>query len=207
MESKRNIRDGLVQQFLRINQKLFKEAKAPLLCHGPEHHMRVCKYALWLADKSGTNIDESVLVPACLLHDISACRPEEISESDHHLAGAEMAKERLEKIGYPPDKIKRITAAISGHRTDHKKQKIEIPEMTILRDADKIDSFGAVGVVRIIMAETRRNRTLEEIADKWVDHIEAKWKSITFAQSRKKAKANYLFSKNFFDDLKNSLSV
>lgn len=207
MENKKATRTQLIKNFLRLNRNLFEGAESPLQCHGPEHHLRVCEYALELVDESGVSVDESVLIPACLLHDISACYPEEISDSDHHIGGAEIAKNKLEKIGYPSDKIRRVVAAISGHRTDHMKKATEVPEMTILRDADKIDSFGAVGVARIIMAETRRGRSLEQIADKWVKHIEAKWKSITFIQAKKKAKSDYHFSKNFFEGLKKDLTL
>jgi hypothetical protein len=54
----------LEQQLLEANQRRYAEAAAPLRSHGPDHHLRVYKYAVELADKLGATFDAEVLAGA-----------------------------------------------------------------------------------------------------------------------------------------------
>jgi HD superfamily phosphodiesterase len=93
-----------------------------------------------------------------------------------------------------------------SHGTDHRPENgRELTEATILRDADKMDAFGETGVARIIMAETRRNRTLYEIVSKWAPRISHKWDSITYLETKEAVEKDYLFAKDFFQTALNKL--
>jgi HD superfamily phosphodiesterase len=199
--------EQLVGQFAEINKRLYIEAKEPLRCHGVDHHIRVLNNASWLIDKLSADVDESVIIPACLLHDISGYDPERVGQEEHHQISCDTAEIELKKLNYPEGKIKEILEVIIRHGTDHKpKNGQEMIEASILRDADKMDAFGPIGVARIIMAETRRKRTLEEIISKWESRITNKWDSITFPETKEKIKSEFDYARNFFKEAKRKLN-
>lgn len=197
----------LIQKILAINKELYKKAKKPLQCHGPEHHLRVCKKALELIKTEKLNVDVEVLIAACLLHDLSAYYPSKIGQEEHHEASCRIAKKELKKISYDDRKIDLILKAIIRHGTEHRpKDGKEMVEAAVLRDADKTESLGVIGVARIITAETRRDRSIDFIVDKWLSRIDKKYDSLTFESSKKKLKKEYLYAKEYFKQLKNYLN-
>ncbi len=200
----------LVKKFYKINLDLYNKAKNPLKCHGPDHHARVCENALWLAKEIKADFEPEVLIPACFLHDVTGFYPEK-SEDEHnrHHDDTVHAEKALKKISYPADKITKILHIITLHGSDPKlHSKNEPIEATLLRDADKMDIFGPLGVSRIIMALTRRGKSLNEIVDVYHAHkkIEQKFKAITFPAARAKVRKNYEYSKLFFKELDHTLT-
>lgn len=66
------------------------------------------------------NIDESLLLPLVILHDIGYGDTETVYlekelKKEHMTVGAELAKEILEKVSYPKEKIDKIVYWISVH--------------------------------------------------------------------------------------------
>ncbi|HUD11249.1 MAG TPA: hypothetical protein VMS08_02465, partial [Candidatus Saccharimonadia bacterium] len=82
-------------------------------------------------------------------------------------------------------------------------------ETTLLRDADKLDVFGPVGVARIVMVRTLQGDTLEDIVVDFYTrgHLERKWNSISSEEARTLARSDYEYSVNFFDRLANGLKT
>lgn len=197
----------LAQKIYEANQERYNTAKTPLRSHGPDHHLRVYKHALALAEKLRVTYDEDVLAGAALLHDMAAYYPEQSGEQYHDFDD-KLAADVLQTIDFPADKLDATLFAIANHGSDAKYKSSEEPtEVPLLRDADKLDVFGPIGVARIIMVRTLKGDSLEEIvADFYTNgHLERKWNSITFDESRAIAQEDYEYSKNFFERLAASL--
>lgn len=126
----------------------------------------------------------------------------------YHDFDDKIAAEVLSEIEFPKDKIEAVLYAIAHHGSDAKyKQANESIEVTLLRDADKLDVFGPIGVARIIMVRTLKGDTLEQIiADFYTGgHLKRKWDSITTNEARELAKDDYEYSHQFFERLAGSL--
>jgi HD superfamily phosphodiesterase len=200
----------LIEKFYNYNKAAYESAKNPLRSHGPEHHMRVCKYALRLAELlevKGKQIDYDVLIPASLLHDLAAYYPEESGENYHDFDHLK-AEEILVKDNYNPEKVKAILHVIASHGSDPKyKDENEDIEVTILRDADKLDVFGALGVARIIMVRTLKGDTIPQIVEDFYTHghLKRKWDSVTTQEAKEMCQADYEYANDFFARLDKEL--
>jgi len=132
-------------------KKIWRAVKEELSdsAHGINHTKRVYRLCKKL---SSEKIDQDVLLPAAILHDIA--RDQEDSDDfgkiDHAELGAEMAGEILIEIGFEQNKIEEIKHCIRTHRFRGNKESKSI-EAKILSDADKLDAIGAVGVGRMFM--------------------------------------------------------
>lgn len=119
--------------------------------HDLDHVLRVYNLCEGLAQKE-KDVDEKVLRPAALLHDIARSVEDNdtTGETDHALLGGTMAEQILENLNFPPRLIEQIKHCIVSHRyrSGYQPQTIEAK---ILFDADKLDSLGAVGVARSFM--------------------------------------------------------
>lgn len=202
----------LIKKFFKINNDLYKKGKDPLKCHGPDHHMRVWRYALYLAkalEKRGQKIDYEILIPACFLHDLAAYNPGKTYKG-HHQKDVDEAGRALKKIRYPKEKFDQLLAIIGAHGSDPQHIKIDEPiEATILRDADKMDIFGPLGIARIIMPMTRRGFSLEDIVKKFYHkgHLKRKFDAIKIKQARDAVRKNYKYSMDYFKRLDRDLST
>lgn len=203
--------DQFIQQFYNYNKELYKKAKSPLRSHGPDHHLRVCKHAINLARKleaSGEKVDYEILIVASLLHDLAAYYPEESGEKYHdydHLK----AKEVLLQAKFNPAKIDAVLNVIANHGSDPKyKDQEEAIEVTILRDADKLDVFGPLGIARIIMVRTLKGDSLPQIVDDFYTrgHLERKWQSITTKEAKEMCQQDYNYAMEFLKRLSEQLS-
>lgn len=115
--------------------------------HGLDHTDRVFHMCRFIGCRE--NADLLILLPAALLHDVA--RPLEKEKGlPHEAEGARMAEEYLTSIGYDPDRILMIAAAIRTHRFSSGEDP-EMPEAKILSDADKLDAMGAVGIARTFL--------------------------------------------------------
>jgi HD superfamily phosphodiesterase len=199
----------LEQTLFEANKRRYAEAKSPLRSHGPDHHWRVYEYAVRLADKLGVKYDPEILAGAALLHDMAAYYPEKIGE-DYHDFDHKLAEEVLLEVDFPSEKIEAVVEAIANHGSDKKyKSDSEPIETTLLRDADKLDVFGPVGVARIVMVRTLKGDTMEQIvADFWTGgHLKRKWESITTDEARNLARHDYEYSMEFFTRLAEDLKT
>ncbi|MEF8832554.1 MAG: HD domain-containing protein [Candidatus Thermoplasmatota archaeon] len=117
--------------------------------HGVSHTKRVFRLAKELSDD---DVEDEILLPAALLHDIARAKEDEdeTGEVDHAILGAEKADRILKKVGYGEEKIEKIKHCIETHRF-RSDRKPKSKEAKILSDADKLDAIGAVGVARAYM--------------------------------------------------------
>ena len=133
--------------------------------HGFDHVLRVVKLAQLIGSSERADMD--VLMPAAYLHDVA--RKYEKFGMDHAEVGARMARDFLEKIGYPKDKISQISHAIEVHRYKSKGEPRTL-EAIILKEADMLDAMGAIGVYRTVYHSCETGRSLEDT----IRHLEEK---------------------------------
>lgn len=199
----------LAQKLHDANRQRYEAASNPLRSHGPDHHYRVYQYALELAQKLGVAYDEDTLAAAALLHDLAAYYPEKTGEAYHDF-DHRLAAEVLQEVDFSPEKMDAVLSAIASHGSDEKYKRAGEPvEVSLLRDADKLDVFGPIGVARIIMVRTLKGDTLQQIVDDFYTngHLERKWQSITYDVTRDMAKKDYEYSRAFFEDLARKLRI
>jgi len=197
----------LISKFYNINKELYQSAKNPMRSHDYNHHLRVCRYALDLADKVAkkrkVEIDREILIIACFFHDVAAFFPDEFSKNDQNI-DALLAEKELRKINLPEEKIKKVTDAIRAHGSDPSvREADEHIEVSLLRDADKLEVFGPLGITRVIMARTRRGDGIAEMVEDFYTkgHLKKKWDSITSDEARKIGKEGYEYAMDFFKKL------
>lgn len=173
-----------------------------LLCHGPEHHLRVWKNAEAFGLRKSADMD--VLVACCLLHDISSFQRS--APENHEVRSANIARKILQKIGFPREKISAVYEAIAGHRSAKSTKSVE---GKIFKAFDKIDAFGPIGVYRILLPLSIRRYALKEIVS-WAlaeQHLAKKWQSIAFPELRKQYRSEYVFTRNYFQQLQKRLGL
>jgi uncharacterized protein len=113
--------------------------------HDFDHVLRVYNIALKLAKNQ--RVDLEVIKIAVLLHDIGMGKEIKNSSCDHAIESAKLAKPFLIKLGLNEKRIDHILDCIKSHRyrTDNKPKTLEAK---IVFDADKIDSLGAIGIIK-----------------------------------------------------------
>jgi uncharacterized protein len=202
-------KEQLFKKFYNLNKWLYRRAKNPLKCHGPDHHFRVYKNADYIIKKLKIKPDYSILIPAIFLHDITAFEPDKPTMDPwNHQGDLDDAKKALFKLRYPADKIKKILGIIAVHGSNQKKIKKDEPiEATLLRDADKMDVMGQIGIARIFMALTRRGYDLKDFVQKYhrEQNIREKYQAIKTKTARDLVRKDYEYSLKFFGELDKKL--
>ena len=134
------------------------EAKAYRL----EHTYRVANIGLEIARKEG--FDETEMVIACLLHDVSYC--EEFGENgwrEHGRRAAAIARPFLQELGLPEDRIGDICYGIAIHVDDEADFPGErTPFALSVGDADNIDRFDAYRIHEILSGDGFLTKSFEE---------------------------------------------
>jgi len=113
--------------------------------HDFKHVDRVRNWILLIAEKEGYRDLESAEI-AALLHDIGRAKAKKVKS--HGEVGAKMARKFLGKKEFPKEKIAEICHAIANHNSN---RKVSGKLAHLLRDADMLDMFGAVGLMRAVV--------------------------------------------------------
>jgi len=136
----------LAGKYGKIQEIVEKELSCS--AHDMDHVMRVYNTALSIA-KHEKKVDLDILKMATLLHDIARVKEDDDKTGNtcHAEESAKMCAPILKKIGYSDGKIEKVRHCISAHRykTNNKPETIEA---RILFDADKLDSLGAIVILR-----------------------------------------------------------
>ena len=117
--------------------------------HDKDHIYRVLSYALEIADTEN-NVDDDVLIAACLLHDIGRKEQFENPQLCHAILGGEKACAFLREHGFDEVFVLRVKRCIQQHRY-RKNNPPDSLEAKILFDADKLDVTGAMGIARSLV--------------------------------------------------------
>ncbi len=134
--------------------------------HDLAHLDRVWTNAKSIAD-SRTNM--RVLLGASYLHDLVNLPK---NAPDRHLASQRSAEEAapiLAELDYTQEEIEAAQHAIAAHSFSANIPP-ETPEACILRDADRLDALGAVGIARTFSVAGSLGRTLYDPSDPFAVH-------------------------------------
>jgi len=127
-----------------------------------EHTYRVANIGRQIAREEG--LDETGLVIACLLHDVSYC--EEFGEDgwkEHGRRAAQIARPFLRQLGLPANQIDEICYGIAIHVDDEADFPGErTPFALSVGDADNIDRFDAYRIHESLFHEGFLEKSLEE---------------------------------------------
>ena len=115
-------------------------------CHAFDHTERVEKLALKIGKEE--KVDLEILGVAAILHDV-AHKEQDDSKGKicHAQRGAKIAGEILKDRGYDLIKIDKVIHCIGTHRFRNNNSPLSV-EAKVLYDADKLDSIGAIGLLR-----------------------------------------------------------
>lgn len=130
-------------------RQLFADFDDP--AHGWEHINRVYRLTLYIAGQE--NADPFIAGIAALLHDIGRLS----SDTTHHHAelSAALASEFLSAYPITLKQKDAILHAITAHSYSHGVEPQTL-EARVVRDADRLDALGAIGILRWAMTGTLR---------------------------------------------------
>lgn len=165
--------------------------------HSLDHLDAVLSYARGLAATYGG--DDDVLTAAALLHDLG--------RNDKRLHGAasaeqsaQLARGILDAVAFPAEKIPLVLVAIGEH--DQPELRPTALEGRILKDADFLAGFGAVGIARAALWTGESGGTIDNLLDRLERKMPARLASLEFPQSRQQAAGEYLFVRLFVEKLR-----
>lgn len=121
--------------------------------HGWEHVRRVYHLALRIADEEGA--DSLIVGSAALLHDVG--RLVHRKGTPHALLSVEESREILKEYPLETEQVEAILHAIIAHSFS---QGIEprTLEARVVRDADRLDGLGAIGILRWAISGTIKRK-------------------------------------------------
>lgn|SRR5690554_6811636 len=107
------------------------------------HTLRVLAAAREIGRAEGADLE--VVELAALLHDVAKLDPRS-DEIHHAILGSEIARDFLESLQISPEKVEGIVEAIRFHSYDTQRDNLRL-ETLVLKDADRLDEVGALGVM------------------------------------------------------------
>lgn len=131
--------------------------------HDLGHALRV---ALWTLRLGGAAVAEREAVAAALLHDAFNPPKHGPGRARASEESAALAKERLTALGFGPEAVCRIAAAIR----DHSFSRGVGPEDALgraLQDADRLEALGAIGLLRCVATGVRMGASGFHPEDPW----------------------------------------
>lgn len=168
--------------------------------HGFSHVKRVLNLCMHIGKQEGADLE--VLALAALLHDVARPLESRGIIEDHAREGARIAREFLEKRGYP--KVGEVVHAIETHRFSKKKPPKTL-EAKILSDADKLDAIGAIGVARVFMYSGEHGRSMEYSLKHFEEKI-LKLKDLMHTETaRKMALERHRFTAKFVERIRREI--
>ncbi len=145
-------------EFLEQDIKARCESPNNFFGMGCYYHIKaVVKNAIILANQYGADME--VVIIASWLHDIASVTDYNLYE-EHHIYGADMAKEILEAMNYPYENIEKVQQCVLHHRGSNLQEKCFIEEICVA-DADAISHFDSLPSL-FYLAYEKRNYGIEE---------------------------------------------
>ncbi len=131
--------------------------------HDISHLRRVRRNALSIADTEG-EVNIIVLLAAVWLHDLVQMEKDDPQRVQASLLAADAATKLLTEWNWPDRDVRGVAHAIEAHSYSAGIEPCTI-EAKILRDADRLDAIGAVGIARTFSISGRLGRALYDDAD------------------------------------------
>jgi uncharacterized protein len=142
----------------RITEEIYHEAERRFSqlddpAHGWEHVLRVYHQALHIAEQE--KADTFIVGIAALLHDLG--RLVEHRSRPHAELSAVEARSLLEQYDLQEEQIAAILHAIEAHSFSHGVEPHTL-EAGVVRDADRLDGLGAIGILRWAISGTLKRK-------------------------------------------------
>ncbi|TDE37042.1 HD domain-containing protein [Antarcticimicrobium sediminis] len=118
---------------------------------------------------AGDPLDRPVLLAACYLHDLVNLPKDSPDRAAASTRAAEAAAPILRDLGLDAPRIRATQHAIAAHSFSAGLTP-ETQEARILRDADRLDALGAIGIARCFSVSGALNRRLYDPADPFARH-------------------------------------
>ncbi|MFB6076465.1 MAG: HD domain-containing protein [Candidatus Aenigmatarchaeota archaeon] len=156
-----------LEKIREISKDYMKKLSDP--AHNWHHIQRVYNLCERIGKEEGADLE--VLRIGALLHDIGLTENRE----KHGEVGAKMAEDILKDLDYSKKSIKHVKDMIKSHRFSNNHEPKTL-EAYILRDADRLDAMGAVGIARIMAYNGLHNKEIydpdKEINDEYDGYSE-----------------------------------
>jgi uncharacterized protein len=172
----------------KVKQFVEAECKKPTSQYGYDpyiyHFVPMVGYAKKLAKELGA--DTEIVIIAAWLHDIGAIM---VERKDHHLTGAKIARQKLEKFGYPKEKINKVINCILHHRGSVPRKRNSIEEQ-ILVEADALSAFDDITNLfncAFVWEHLSRPEAKKSVQTK----LKNKWEQLKFKESKKLIRPKY----------------
>lgn len=165
-----------------------EECKKPTSKYGyepfPFHFVPMVKYAKKLTAKLGG--DKEIIEVAGWLHDIGSIIQ---GRENHHLSGAKIAGNFLQKLNYPENKIAKVQNCIRHHRGSKNFRRQSIEEK-IIAEADAMSNFDNIsGMFKA--AFIYENLSQGDAQKSVLRKLENKWGKLHFSESKKMLRPKY----------------
>jgi uncharacterized protein len=108
--------------------------------------------------------DTLVVLAACYLHDLVNLPKNDPARATASRRSAQLARERLPALGFPPDKLEAVAHAIEAHSFSAAIRPRTL-EAQLVQDADRLDGLGAVGLARMFYIAGRMGSGLAHGSD------------------------------------------
>lgn len=134
--------------------------------HDLAHLDRVWMNAQAIEDGTG---DPHVLMAACYLHDLVNLPKDDPDRAFASRKSAEIAGPILENFGFTSEQIKTTQHAIEAHSYSAGIAPQSV-EAKVLRDADRLDALGAIGIARTFLVAGALGLPLYDSDDPFAQH-------------------------------------
>lgn len=164
--------------------------------HSLAHLDQVVRYGLDLCETYGG--DPEVIAAAALLHDLGR-NEKHLHGEDSAKRSVELAGSLLDSVGMPLEKRDLTLQAIGEH--DQPALRPTTIEGRILKEADFLAGFGAVGIARAALWTGESGGSLDDLLNRLQTRMAARMASLEFPRSRHHAAGEYLFTRLFLEKL------
>ncbi|MFH0832674.1 MAG: HD domain-containing protein [Candidatus Aenigmatarchaeota archaeon] len=179
---------------MKLIKKVEKYAKENLNELNYEHSQLVRKIAKKLAKKENANLE--VVEIAALLHDIAREK-----DGDHHIAGKEIAKEQLQKMGADQAMIDSVSHCIEAHsmKTVHPDLlRPQTIEAKVLFEADMINLMSPFGIVKMMYKSAKKDAGFLASIEEAKKISEAAYSELQSENGKKFAEKYWKLNQKFF---------
>lgn len=165
MESSNEQKQVLLGVYTEVRQRF---AGLNDLAHGWEHIERVYRLAIQLAEQESAS--RFIVGMAALMHDLG--HVVEAESGEHHAdLSVRAAKEIMQAYDIAEEEVEAIVHAIVAHSFSRGEEPRTL-EARVVRDADRLDALGALGIMRWAIVGSQRSTTQTRVynpADPFVE--------------------------------------
>ena len=169
---------GLIEGFVR-------EKHARNIGHDYSHVLEVARRAIQIAEKISEPVDPFILICGALFHDLGRVATE--TGTMHGVRGAAFAEQFLKASSIDKERGKKIVRIVTRHTpTSHMPP--ESTEEKIVYDADTLDRFGWIGILRGIMG---KSGSIEGIIENVIAKRSEDYNLLIFKESKEIGRTAY----------------